>query len=226
MDSIGRKCFTSISSDSTGNTKLARELAQAAVPTVLIVPDPNHHLSNAVKDICKIEYFTDINPSTHLDALHVIYAINEGLEKIGKICFATIYWARYALLCTLLPIIELVQMGIIDVNAEKLGWFKQMCSLQDFELHLQQLCHILEPIARAIKCLEGLEVTVGDVFKFYIAITTVLGDFFEEDSLSTLSKVQEEVCSIINRQYDEMIHGPSGGLFLAGFFLDPGQFPL
>jgi hypothetical protein len=62
MDLIGRERFASIGSDSTGNTKLGRELAQAEVATVLIVPDPNHHLSNTVKDICKIEYFTDMSP--------------------------------------------------------------------------------------------------------------------------------------------------------------------
>ncbi|KAJ7789074.1 ribonuclease H-like domain-containing protein [Mycena olivaceomarginata] len=221
------------------NTKLARELAQIEVPTLLLVPDPDHHLSNTIKDICKIEYFVDIvhrqnesNPHLFL-ALHLFgnsftcstcyLRHQQGLEKIGKTRFGTIYWAGYALLRNLPPIVELVQTGIIDVDAEKdkLGWFKQLRVLHDFELELQQLCHILEPIAWAIKCLEGLEVTVGDVFKFYVAITAVLRDFFESNSLSVPSQVREEVCSIINRRYDEMIHGPSGDLFLSGFFLDP-----
>jgi hypothetical protein len=60
MDLIGRDQFASVGSDSTGNTKLGRELAQAAVPTLLIVPDPPHHLSNTIKDIAKIEYFQDV----------------------------------------------------------------------------------------------------------------------------------------------------------------------
>ncbi|KAJ6583273.1 hypothetical protein B0H10DRAFT_1809205, partial [Mycena sp. CBHHK59/15] len=200
---------------------------------VLIVTDPNHRLSNTVKDICKIEYFTDCigktrvtithfshstYSATHFSALRVIYRINKGLEKIGKIRFATMYWAGYALLRCLAPISELLQTG----EKAKLGWFKQLRTFQDFELQLQQLCHILEPIARAIKCLEGLEVTVGDIFKFYVASTAVLRDFFEENPLSVPLSVQEEVCAIVNRRYDEMIHGPSGDLFLSGFFLDPG----
>ncbi|KAJ6595943.1 hypothetical protein B0H10DRAFT_1642011, partial [Mycena sp. CBHHK59/15] len=86
---------------------------------------------------------------------------------------------------------------------------------------LQQLCTILEPVARAIKCLEGLAVTVGEVWKFYVAITAVFHDLFSEDILSFPQIVQDEVCSIVNRRYDEMIHGPSGDIFLSGFSLDP-----
>jgi hypothetical protein len=105
-----------------------------------------------------------------------------------------------------------------------LAWFKQLRVYQNFELELQQFCAILEPIARAIKCLEGLNATVGDVWKFYVAITAVLHDFFETDEFSVPLEVREEVCSIVNRRFDEMMDGPSGGLFLSGFFLDPSKF--
>ncbi|KAJ6461128.1 hypothetical protein C8R47DRAFT_1202511 [Mycena vitilis] len=59
MDKIGRTNFASLNSDNTGNTRLGRELAQAEVITLLIVPDPNHHLANAIKNVCSIEYFVD-----------------------------------------------------------------------------------------------------------------------------------------------------------------------
>ncbi|KAJ7769822.1 ribonuclease H-like domain-containing protein [Mycena metata] len=241
MDLIGRERFASIGNDSTGNTKLARELGQASVPTVLIVPDPNHHLSNTIKDICKIEYFQDsigkmrmtityfshsTYSATHLKALRVIFDINKGLETIGRTRFGTLYWAGYSLLRCLPAISELIELGIIDVTSTdkdkaKLAWFKQMRVFQNFTLELQQLCSILEPIARAIKCLEGLNVTVGDVWKFYVAITAVLHELFTSDSLSIADHVRDEVSAIINKRYDEMIHGPSGDLFLSGFFLDP-----
>jgi hypothetical protein len=98
-----------------------------------------------------------------------------------------------------------------------------MRTFQNFTLELQQLCSILEPIACAIKCLEGLEVTVGDIWKFYVAITAVLHDLFtNDDTLSIPQQVRDEVSAIVNQRYDEMIHGPSGALFLSGFFLDPG----
>lgn len=107
----------------------------------------------------------------------------------------------------------------------KLAWFKQLRPFQNFVLELQQLLAILEPIARAIKCLEGLQVTVGDIWKFYVAITAVLQDLFTNDNtLSIPQEVRDEVSTIINARYDQMIHGPSGDLFLSGFFLDPGEF--
>ncbi|KAJ7847041.1 ribonuclease H-like domain-containing protein [Mycena leptocephala] len=242
MDLIGRERFASIGSDSTGNTKLGRELAQLEVVTVLIVPDPNHHLSNMIKDICVIEYFVDCigkmrmiityfshstYSATHLKALRVILDINKGREKIGKTRFGTLYWSSYSLLRCLGAIFELISLGIINVDSSdkdksKLAWFKQLRTYQNFELELQQLTAvILEPIARAIKCLEGLEVTVGDIWKFYVAITAVLHNLFEENSLTIPLHVQDAVSAIVNRRYDEMIHGPSGDLFLSGFFLDP-----
>jgi hypothetical protein len=99
-----------------------------------------------------------------------------------------------------------------------------MRTFQNFVLELQQLCCILEPIARAIKCLEGLEVTVGDIWKFYVAITAVLHDLFTKDeTLSIPKSVRDEVSVIVNKRYDKMIHGPSGDLFFSGFSLDPGQ---
>jgi hypothetical protein len=104
-----------------------------------------------------------------------------------------------------------------------LAWFKQLRVFQKFELELKQLVTILEPIARAIKCLEGLEVTVGDVWKFYVAITAVIRDLFDEDALSFPQSLKDEVCAIVNRRFEEMIDGPSGDIYLAGFYLDPGK---
>ncbi|KAJ6615668.1 hypothetical protein B0H10DRAFT_1800959, partial [Mycena sp. CBHHK59/15] len=147
----------------------------------------------------------------HLKALRVILDINKGLEKIGKTRFGTLYWSSHSLLRCLSAISELINTGIINVESSD---------------KLQQLNQILEPIARAIKCLEGLEVTVGDIWKFYVAITAVLHDLFEDNSLSIPLNVREEVSAIINRRYDQMIHGPSGNLFLSGFFLDPGELIL
>jgi len=61
----------------------------------------------------------------------------------------------------------------------------------------------------------------GDEWKFYVAVTAVLRDLFAEDILSFPQSLQSDVCSIVNRRFDEMIHGPSGDLYLAGFYLDP-----
>ncbi|KAJ7256333.1 ribonuclease H-like domain-containing protein [Mycena rebaudengoi] len=248
IDMIGRDRFVSVNSDSTGNTTVCREEIVAIIPTMMITPDPCHHLSNTIKDICKIEYFIDKGSdfaqaigkmrimltyfshssysTTHLKAMRVILQINKGLEKIGKTRFGTLYWASYSLLRCLPPITELVNSGVINVDGAdkekaKLAWLKNLRLLQDFTMQLQQLCTVLEPIARAIKCLEGLEATVGDVWKFYVAITAVLQDLFAQNSISIPQAVQDEVCTIVNRRYKQMIDGPSGDLYLSGFYLDP-----
>ena len=51
----------------------------------------------------------------------------------------------------------------------------------NFSLCLEQLTVILEPMACSIKCLEGLKMSIGDVWKFYVAITAVLADMFQEN---------------------------------------------
>ncbi|KAK6987730.1 DUF659 family protein [Favolaschia claudopus] len=240
MKEIGLERFAGIASDNTGNTTVARVLCVDDVPTLLICPDPCHHLSNTVGDIVKLPYFENAtskartvishfshssNSHTHLSALRVCLSINHGLETVGKTRFGTWYWVGYALIPCLVPISQLINLGVISVDGDKdkaaLGFFKQFRILQDFELELKQLVLILEPLARAIKCLEGLQVTVGDVWKFYVAITAVLRELFEEDTLSFPQELKDDVCAIINRRFDQMIHGPSGDLFLSGFYLDP-----
>ncbi|KAJ6627648.1 hypothetical protein B0H10DRAFT_1779160, partial [Mycena sp. CBHHK59/15] len=231
---IGPKRFCAIGSDSTGNTKWAGEGAADEIKTLLIVPDPCHHLSNTIKDITRLSYFIDViskkretityfsqstYSATHLNALRVILSVNHGLEKIGKTRFGTLYWAGYTLLPNLPLISDLITMG----DKAKLAWFKQLRVYQNFELELKQLVTILEPIARAIKCLEGLEVTVGDVWKFYVAITAVIRDLFDEDVLSFPQSLKDEVCAIVNHRFEEMIDGPSGDIYLVGFYLDPGK---
>ncbi|KAJ7440039.1 hypothetical protein FB451DRAFT_1059072, partial [Mycena latifolia] len=141
-----------------------------------------------------------------LAALRIIMDINKGLEKIGKTRFGTLYWASYALLRVLPAIHELVSTG----DGVTLAWMKNLRTFSDFQIQLQQFCCILEPIAGAIKCLEGLQVTVGDVWKFYVAIPAVLDALFTEDSLGIPLDVQGQVCSLVNKRYEEMIGGPSG----------------
>jgi hypothetical protein len=67
MDRIGRKNFSGISLDSTGNTKLAREIVAKACPWIIILPDVCHLLNNTAKDIGKILFFADVSFQPKLD---------------------------------------------------------------------------------------------------------------------------------------------------------------
>jgi hypothetical protein len=67
MNRIGSKNFSGISSDSTGNTKLAREIVAKAFPWVIILPDVCHLLNNTAKDIGKIPFFAEVGSGMRYD---------------------------------------------------------------------------------------------------------------------------------------------------------------
>ncbi|KAF9025001.1 hypothetical protein BDZ89DRAFT_1040796 [Hymenopellis radicata] len=198
---VGPERFGCIGSDSTGNTKVARENVNVICPTIVVLPDPCHHLSNKIKDICKLEYFKEpivqmrttikyfsksTYGSTHMAAQRVTLDINKGLEK-------------------------------------PLAFLKKLPVYSTFNLRLTQLVCVLEPIARAIKCLEGLNTNVSDVWKFYIAISAVIRDLFSENSQGYPTEVQEAIRQIVNSRFKEMMGVEGGVIYLAGFFLDPAQ---
>ena len=61
IDPIGRERFCAVSSDNAGNTRVAREILSARMPTLLNLPDPSHHINNTWKDIANLPYFTQVN---------------------------------------------------------------------------------------------------------------------------------------------------------------------
>lgn len=61
MDCIGRKRFSGISLDSTGNTKKACKIVAKVCPWIIILPDASHLINNTAKDIQKLEYFKNVS---------------------------------------------------------------------------------------------------------------------------------------------------------------------
>lgn len=57
----GRQRVAAQASDSTGNTKKSRRLTSTEVPTILNVPDAEHHISLMEKDICQIAFFKPVS---------------------------------------------------------------------------------------------------------------------------------------------------------------------
>lgn len=53
-------------SDSTGNTRLSRDLLAGHVNLVFNIPDICHHLSNALKDIVKLDHFKPVRDQDYL----------------------------------------------------------------------------------------------------------------------------------------------------------------
>lgn len=134
MDHIGRFRFAAVTSDSTGNTKVARRLLCESVPTLLNCPDPIHHINLLIKDICKLEYFqgtihiisktmthfSHSNDSTEkLDTVRREHNIGRGLEKIGKTRFGTVVWAALSLRRCLSSIRQLVGAAQIELKVRQ-----------------------------------------------------------------------------------------------------------
>ncbi|KAJ3510647.1 hypothetical protein NLJ89_g4557 [Agrocybe chaxingu] len=59
MDLVGHDHFIAVSSDNTGNTRVARDILSKEVPLLLNLPDPAHHLNNTWKDIANLPYFKE-----------------------------------------------------------------------------------------------------------------------------------------------------------------------
>ena len=60
MQLVEPQCFTGITSDSTGNTSVARELIHKDYPWVIILPDPCHCMNLLCKYLCSIEVFKPV----------------------------------------------------------------------------------------------------------------------------------------------------------------------
>jgi len=60
IDQIEHDHFSEISSDSTGNTQLACEIVVKEIPTIIILPDPCHHMNNMAKNIGGLDYWNEV----------------------------------------------------------------------------------------------------------------------------------------------------------------------
>jgi hypothetical protein len=96
-----------------------------------------------------------------------------------------------------------------------------------FENGLRQLVLILEPLARACKCLESAKATVGDVYLFWLAVLATFEQLFldnnDVDGLQLPESVIDQVRRIVNARWQELTTGPSKNVYMATFFLDPRQ---
>jgi hypothetical protein len=103
-----------------------------------------------------------------------------------------------------------------------------MCKCDDisnFENELRQLVLILEPLARACKCLESLKATAGDIYLFWLAMLAMYEQLFMDnndvDGLQLPEDVVDQICHIVNAHWKELTTGPGKSVYLSTFFLDP-----
>lgn len=105
MDRLGRSRFALYVCDSTGNTRASRRLTVDEVPTILRAADIAHHGSNTIKNLVKLDYFSETiktirhtitffhhshEGSHNLKLAREAESVARGLQSIGKTRFATI----------------------------------------------------------------------------------------------------------------------------------------
>jgi hypothetical protein len=97
-------------------------------------------------------------------------------------------------------------------------------TVQEFKEELAQLAAVLEPLARAITCLESSHSTLSDVYLFWLAILARFRDIFKVNKalagIGLPHAIIEDITSILNGRHAEMCQGPAGQVYLTAFFLD------
>jgi hypothetical protein len=131
VNEIGPEKVSAIVTDSTGNTRLAREQFTTIVPTAFNLPDIAHFLNNLIKDLVRIDYFKDpisvvryiiakLNKAhlgkTALDKTRAELGIGRGLEAVGKTRFGTIIRSSESVRRNIQPIKLMVERETYDLE--------------------------------------------------------------------------------------------------------------
>lgn len=91
-----------------------------------------------------------------------------------------------------------------------------------FELDLARLLVVIEPYAKAIKCLEGGHVTADQVYYYWLGITSQLDSFFQRNEYDLMARTIDDIRAITNSRFDEMITDAPNDIYITAFFLNPG----
>ncbi|KAG8694473.1 hypothetical protein FRC08_008466 [Ceratobasidium sp. 394] len=238
IQEIGPLRFSGITCDSTGNTKLARELVHQAYPTIIVLADPCHQLHNTVKDIVKLPYFDECRSNTstvtrhfskssmssrHFESTRQQMGIKTGLKKNSKIRFAGSYHSSRSMRICLPAVEKTVKSGAIEVKKDHpLFFIKNVSAYSKFATQLYQLEKLTEPIAKAIQCLESGHSNPSDVMVFYLAVVATLRDLADNnDELGLPEEVLEKAVASVCARFRSMILATGQEVYLATFFLHP-----
>ncbi|EJD44543.1 hypothetical protein AURDEDRAFT_166329 [Auricularia subglabra TFB-10046 SS5] len=243
MKRIGMQRFICVVSDSTGNTRKARELLEEESGIIIGLADAPHHLNLTLKDICALKHFAlTISNSRlllryfslssfgtqRLQSQAQSVGVTRSLEGIGKTRFASINRAGVSILRNLPSIKALVNDNIIFTSSKDRQTYLFLRSNSQFNVYhatLSQLVAVLSPLAKAQKCLESTHVHPGHVLLFWLAALATIQDLFNNnaETLELPQPVMDQVISIVDRRFDEMFGGPDKAVFKAALFLDPAH---
>jgi hypothetical protein len=145
----------------------------------------------------------------------------------------------------LLPIKELVERKILTLTSvngiftlsmmcsllpQKVGiyWMRKCDEVLILENGLQQLVHILKPLARACQCLESSKATASDIYHFWLAVLATYEQLIQNnndvDGLQIPDEVINEIRKVVNACWWELTTSPGKSVYVSTFFLDPRGF--
>ncbi|KAF9475199.1 hypothetical protein BDN70DRAFT_957808 [Pholiota conissans] len=245
IDQIGRMRMGAIVSDSTGNTRLFRELLAEEIPTLLNLPDIVHFISNMIKDIVRLDYFNNtisILRSTitkfhkshigesELAAVHPLLGITKGLDAIGKTRFGTVIIAAWSLQRNLPCIRKIVERAKFDMGKLAVHFRGQTRASLEFEFGLARLIDLGSPALKALTCLEANEATAGDVYLFWHAMLWAIKEALVNPDAEFPEEVQEQVIGILNARHNQIFGNgnlsTASNLYLSGAYLNPSALQL
>ncbi|TFY73835.1 hypothetical protein EWM64_g10177 [Hericium alpestre] len=239
IKTIGPWNFSAVVSDNTGNTKKSRRLICDEYPNIINLQDPCHTINHAIGAICVLPEFSELisnvrevlafmHESTYtmeqLGKKRADLGIKRGLEAIGKTRFSSVYWAVQSLERNMPAMRALVgdkSLGIDIKSRNELFTEGNYCSFA-FRAQLAKFMAVTAPFARAIQCLESAHSTPADVFLFWLAIASNLEAVFKSGSVGLSEEATEQIRTIANRRFNEIINSSScGDIYFAAFVLDP-----
>ncbi|VDB89447.1 unnamed protein product [Peniophora sp. CBMAI 1063] len=243
--SIGPQNFSAITSDDTGNTRVARKRVQEEFPWILSLPDCCHRLHNTSKDIGKLPAFRKtISTSKRVVAFfskstfaktafkrtQKRHKIRRGFVKSSKTRFAGIAHTVDSVKRCMPAVQELVGGGVVTIPDVNQYFVPNLRASGTFMADMTVLLAILMPIAWAITALESTHATVADVFLFFLAIMAKFDEFLVSPASAELADtVKERIRQILNYRWNQMIvdpgtNGPEDtvSVYVVGFMLHPG----
>lgn len=236
IDEIGSARFAGVSSDNTGNTRVARRELCAELPLIINCPDAVHHINLLIKDICKLDYFqasiriikktiahfSHSNDSTEkLDRLRKLHKVPRKLQQVGKTRFATIPISAESVKDCLVLLRQLVTDGEIDLGEWAQYYTAGTATTLQFELALNQFIAINYAPTRTIACLEAASTNPATVLRFWLAMIAHVKKSLDDRTFAIREDVQQQVRGLVNFRYKEYYEDGPTPVHLAALYLDP-----
>jgi hypothetical protein len=93
-----------------------------------------------------------------------------------------------------------------------------------FRLVLMKFVGVMEPVFRALTCLESTNSTLGDVFAYWLALIAAMDFLFSSGSCELPKEAIQRLKRSINARFTNAVNEAPTDAFVAGHFMHPGTY--